>query len=123
MNFLKNKAKDIAKDWLKGKIESTDFSKLVLDNLSEEVEELISEKIREGLLIALEQIDEKMLMELVIKAKNKARINLESDNTTIKKVVKNVSKRLIKNLEKNEEFRRKFNDNIKEILLKAVDSF
>ena len=123
MNFIKNKAKDIAKDWLKGKVENTDFSKLVLDNLSEEVEELIAEKIKEGLLMALEQIDEKMLMELVAEAKNKARKNLENDNEAIKKLVKNASKKLAEKLEKDEEFRKKFNENIRKALLKAIDSF
>ncbi|WP_461829450.1 hypothetical protein [Aquifex sp.] len=123
MDFLKNKAKEILKNFIKEKIEETDFGDLILSKVNEETQEIIAEKAYTALIEALKNLDDETVARLAIQAKYKLIEAAQKNNETIKKIVKDTVKNVIKSLEEDEEMRKRLNERIKEIVLNAVEKY
>lgn len=123
MDFLKNKAKEILKNFIKEKIEETDFGDLILGKVNEETQEIIAEKAYAALIEALKNLDDETVARLAIQAKRKLIEAAQKNDETIKRIVKDTVTNVIKNLEKDERMRKKLNEKIKEIVLNAVEKY
>jgi len=89
VDFLKNKAKDLIKDYIKAKVDETDFAQLILENINQETERLIADKVYNALIESLKKFDDETVAELAIKLKNKALETVESSDTVIEQLIHN----------------------------------
>ena len=123
MDFIKNKAKEFVKNYLKDKISETDFSALILDNVNPETQELIAEKVYNALLESLKNLDDETVARFAIQLKYKLLESAQSRDEFIKNVVKEVIRSVLTALEKDEEMRRRLNEKIREIILKSLEKY
>ena len=123
MDFIKNKAKEFVKNYLKDKVSETDFSAIILDNVNPETQELIAEKVYNALLESLKNLDDETVARFAIQLKYKLLESAQSRDEFIKNVVKEVIRSVLTALEKDEEMRRRLNEKIREIILKSLEKY
>ena len=123
MDFIKGKVKDLVKDLVKKKVEETDFSELILQKLDKDMEEIISDKVYNALVEALKNLDDDVVANLAVQAKNKMLSHLENNDELIRQITQSVISKIVKNLESDEEFRNTINTKIKEVINNVVEKY
>ncbi len=123
MDFIKNKAKEFVKNYLKDKVSETDFSALILDNVNPETQELIAERVYNALLESLKNLDDETVARFAVQLKHKLFESTQSRNEFIKNVVKEVIRSVLNALEKDEEMRKRLNEKIREIILESLEKY
>lgn len=123
MDFIKGKVKDLVKDLVKKKVEETDFSELILQKLDKDMEEIISDKVYNALVEALKNLDDDVVANLAVRAKNKMLTQLENNDELIRQITQSVISKIVKNLESDEEFRNTINTKIKEVINNVVEKY
>ncbi len=123
MDFIKGKVKDLVKDLVKKKVEETDFSELILQKLDKDMEEIISDKVYNALVEALKNLDDDVVANLAVQAKNKMLTHLENNDELIRQITQSVISKIVKNLESDEEFRNTINTKIKEVINNVVEKY
>ncbi|GAB6066276.1 hypothetical protein JCM9492_13690 [Aquifex pyrophilus] len=123
MDFLKNKAKGLIKDYIRTKVEETDFAQLILENVNQETEKLIADKIYIALVESLKRLDDETVADLAIKLKNKALEAVEGSNAMIEQLINDITKKIIENLEKDEKLKEQINVKVKEVIISILEKY
>ena len=118
--FLQDKAKEVAKGYLREKIQELDVANLILEKFDEELERAIAKQVRQVLIELLGRLDDETILKLARRAREGALQKLEKEEE-LEQLVGKITRPLLEKLKGDSAMREKLNTTVREIILKALD--